>query len=125
MLLDEIMHSGRYGTKDSQVTVFDLSYTRIIAEASKNPKAETLAERAERQSAMLRDWNFPHTVVKGTRHQKRRIVGKEGGTGTARAREGSHPLCLHVGVGRNISKSLAGGTAKTFQLCQLRNIEDD
>lgn len=56
---------------------------QILVEGSRNLKATPLMERAESQSAMLRNGNVPHVLVGGARHQKRRVVNKEGGAETA------------------------------------------
>lgn len=43
--------------------VFDQPYTQIMFEASRSPKATTLKERPENQSAMFLDENVSQIVV--------------------------------------------------------------
>lgn len=111
-MLDKVTHSELYGTKNTQITIFDQQHMWMKAKAA-NPAAMTLKGRAESQNAVLRDGNVPNIVVGGIRHQNRRIVDKKGGVRAARAKAGSPPSDHHASVGRYKSRRLAEGTVKS------------
>lgn len=77
IILDELEHSGRHGTKNTQITGSDQSHTRIMAEASKKSRAKALKKRTKSHGAMLRNENITHIVFEGTRHQKDKLWVEE------------------------------------------------
>lgn len=65
-MLDELSHSVWYGTKDSQITVFNQLRARFMAKASRKLNVKALEDRTKSQSAMLRNVIVPRSHIGGS-----------------------------------------------------------